>query len=163
MGCVPRRAEKGGQARGRGDFPTAKPICVTEPAPLLTVAAILTLGILAAGCGKDASARLPVYGYVTCANGESFSGSITFVPDKGRPGPAATTGVRGGYYRFDGTNGPTAGPHKVMIRKIVPPGEALKSLGQKDSPHAGSGKTAWTLSADVKLDGPYRFDFKLDP
>ena len=60
--------------------------------------------------------------HVTCAKGEGFSGSITFVPDKGRPGPAATTGVRGGYYRFDGTNGPTAGPHKVMIRKIVPPG-----------------------------------------
>jgi hypothetical protein len=130
---------------------------------------ILALAIIGAGCGKSPAARLPVYGAVSYANGETFNGSITFVPANGRPGPAATTGVSNGYYRFDSTNGPTAGPHRVMIRQIIPRGAALKSLGQRKPPaapgsaDAGSGKTAWTLSADVPLDGPYQFDFKLDP
>jgi hypothetical protein len=129
---------------------------------------ILALGLLAAGCGKNASARLPVYGAVTYADGETFNGSITFVPANGRPGPAAATGVSSGYYRFDSTNGPTTGPHRVMIHKIVPREVGLKSLRQKRPPAAagstgaGSGKTTWTLSADVPADGPYQFDFKLD-
>ncbi len=129
---------------------------------------MLALAVVAAGCGNDPAARLPVYGNVSCADGQSFNGSISFLPAAGRPGPAATTGIRNGYYCFDETNGPTAGPHRVVLRKIIPRETGLKSLRHKRSPaapsdaDAGSEKTTWTLSADVLLEGPYRHNFNLD-
>ncbi len=133
---------------------------------------ILALAVVAAGCGKDPAARLPVYGDVSCADGQTFNGSISFLPAAGSRGPAATTGIGNGYYCFDSADGPMAGPHRVLIRKILPPGWALKSLhkNNKNNPAAapaaaaaGSGKTTWTFSADVRLDGPYRHNFKLEP
>jgi hypothetical protein len=132
---------------------------------------ILALAAVAAGCGRDPAARLPVYGDVSCADGQTFNGSISFVPVAGSRGPAATTGIGNGYYCFDSADGPMAGPHRVLIRKILPAGWALKSLhkNNKNNPaaapaasDAGGGKTTWTFSADVRLDGPYRHNFKLD-
>ena len=139
---------------------------VSLAAPALL--AVVALTILAAGCGKAGPSRLSVYGYVAYAGGQPFNGSITFLPAAGVLGPAAGTGVSNGYYRFDSTNGPTAGPHSVILRKIVPREGALSSLRQKNRPpivgaNAPGDKIEWKKSAEVRNDGPYQFDFKLEP
>jgi len=134
-----------------------------------TAWAILAVGTLAVGCGKAGLARLPVCGTVSGANGEKLSGSISFLPTKGTLGPAATTGLVAGAYRFDREDGPTAGPHNVIVNKHVAKDAVLKSLDHETSPAsreagmAGDGKTVWTLSADVPADPPYECDFQLEP
>jgi hypothetical protein len=115
------------------------------------------LALLAAGCrSKSSTNRLPVHGTVTINNREAFNGSITFLPLGGRPGPAATTGVSNGVYRFDRNNGPTAGQTKVIIYRIVPRTAMLDALIHK------SGKRPnfeWYQAADVPDDGQYTHDF----
>ncbi len=129
---------------------------------------ILGVAALGGGCGKGGVARLPLWGTVSGAHGEAPSGSITFLPDKGRPGPSATTRLIAGQYRFDWKDGPTAGPHRVIVSEPVAKEAALKALAQDSSPAPseaadGGRKTEWTLSADVPAAAPYRCDLKLAP
>ena len=63
--------------------------------------------------------RLPVHGTVTFSNGEKPCCTITFLPEKGQPGPAANTKLVGGRYQFDRSNGPAAGPQTVTVNRIV--------------------------------------------
>ena len=64
-----------------------------------------------AGCGQGKGVeRLPVHGTVTLSSGEKLSGSITFLPAKGQLGPAATTKLAEGSYKFDRSNGPRRAP-----------------------------------------------------
>jgi hypothetical protein len=131
----------------------------------------LTLVLAAAliGCSRSSGVeRLPVYGTVSDPSGEKISGSISFVPDQGRPGPGASASLIQGEYRFDTTNGPTAGPHRVIVTRTTmkdPPG---KQAGSPKGPPAGkqnanarSPNAPWTLSADVPAKGPYKIDLKL--
>ncbi len=111
--------------------------------------------------------RLPVSGSVSVPGGAVLSGSITFLPVEGQPGPAATTGLVQGRYRFDRSNGPTAGPKRVIVKRIIPKATALENRNAK--PPKGSAKppkdqkTQWTLSADLADDGIYKCDFTLAP
>ncbi len=136
---------------------------------IAAAAAFLALGALTVGCGKGGPTRLPVWGSVSRPDGDKVNGSITFLPSEGRAGPAATTSLIEGQYGFDRENGPTAGPHRVIVSMGAAKGLVLKSLARKASPTArkaaaaGGGKTTWTLSTDVPADAPYRCDFKLDP
>ena len=106
----------------------------------------LVLGALLAGCGKGGPARLPIEGSVVRADGEKIHGSITFVPAEGREGPAATTGVLDGAYRFDRENGPTAGPHRVMVHKMIAKGAAFSALKEDTSMEGVAGCALWLLS-----------------
>ena len=75
------------------------------------------------GCGKSNPAeRLPLYGSISATSGENINGSITFLPDGGRTGPAATTSIVGGKYQFDRDNGPTAGANRVVVNRALPKG-----------------------------------------
>src|SRR5437016_13607117 len=86
--------------------------------PLLIWGAALT------GCGGSSSVeRLPVHGTVALAGGETISGSISFVPAKGASGPAATVSLIDGEYQFDRSNGPGAGPHQVIVQRVIPKSE----------------------------------------
>jgi hypothetical protein len=131
--------------------------------------ALFALGASIVGCGPSGPTRLPVEGSVSRANGEKINGAITFLPSEGRAGPAATANLVEGEYRFTREDGPTAGPHRVIVRKIVSKAALLESRDRKTSPAdqgtgaAGGGKTVWTLSTDVPTGAPYRCDFKLDP
>jgi len=104
--------------------------------------------------------RLPVHGTVTLVSGEKLSGAITFLPAEGRTGPAATAKLTKGSYKFDRSNGPTAGPQTVIIKKIVPRSSTLKSLADKQP--IPITKAVWTQSADVSDDGHYLHDFTLE-
>jgi len=75
------------------------------------------VGILAlTGCGsKSGPERIAVYGTVT-TNGETIEhGSISFLPAEGHNGPAANGSISNGKYKFTTNNGPTAGPHRVLV------------------------------------------------
>ncbi len=69
------------------------------------------------GCGSQAGLqRIAVYGTVS-RNGKSVQqGSISFLPAEGHTGPAANGAISGGEYSFSTENGPTAGPHRVVVR-----------------------------------------------
>jgi hypothetical protein len=132
---------------------------------LLGVATALM--VLPLGCGRSGEfERLPVGGTVSQAGGEKINGSITFLPADGKPGPAAIGSLLDGEYQFNRQNGPAAGPHRVIVTKVLPKMSMLQSRG-KPAPagQAAAGKppkTQWTQSANVKAEGPYRYDFNLD-
>ena len=109
-----------------------------------------------------------MYGTVTDPGGEKISGSISFVPHQGRPGPGAIASLIEGEYRFDKTNGPTVGLHRVIVTRTASKEPTAKQAGSPKGPPAGKKGVAvpspgmpWTLSADVPAKGPYRLDFKL--
>ena len=139
------------------------------------------LATLLFGCGRKGLDRLPVHGTVTFANGEKPDCSIMFKPAKGQPGPSATTKVVNGNYQFDRSNGPTAGPHTVIVTRIVhrsfQPLADKKAAAEKkaaadkkatankktvaDNKAGPDEKTEWTESADIGDDGRYLQDFTL--
>ena len=126
-------------------------------------AVLILLGLLSLHCGcgpGDRVDRLPVHGTVTMASGERLNGSIAFVPAQGQSGPSATTKLDEGKYEFDRTNGPTTGPHTVIIRRVVSRADSLKAIAAKQQTRENG--APWTLSADVADDGQYLQDFTLD-
>ena len=112
--------------------------------------------------------RVAVRGTVTMAGGERPTGSITFVPADGHSGPAATTTLSDGGYRFDRSNGPTTGPHVVIVRRAIPKRKLLATRNESKPPRANpaaaeSGKTEWTFHSDVTDEGATPSDFTLSP
>jgi hypothetical protein len=129
---------------------------------------LLGIGATLVGCGKgDGAARLPVFGAVSLESGEKLSGSITFVPTEGHRGPAATTTLVDGNYRFDRSNGPTAGPHRVIVRRGISKSKILAGLADK-KPKGGKPELAtepkmeWTVFVDV-AENRIQCDFALEP
>jgi hypothetical protein len=122
--------------------------------------------VLPLGCGRSGGfERLPVGGTVSRAGGEKFNGLITFLPADGKPGPAASVSLLNGEYQFDRHNGPAAGPHRVIVNKVLPNKKSMLESRDKPSaswPAGGNLKNQWTQSATVTAEGPYRFDFNLD-
>jgi hypothetical protein len=122
------------------------------------------LATLQGGCQRSSVDRLPIHGTVQTASGQKFDASISFQPMDGKR-PVANGSVKNGEYWFDRNNGPTAGPTRVFVRRIVHRGEEMawldKSKG-KISPKPGpSANFEWTQAADVKDDGKYIHDFTL--
>jgi len=134
------------------------------------VACLIVVGMtsISVGCGAQGKvSRLPVSGTVSFASGELLNGSITFVPSEGRSGPAATTAIVDGKYRFDVTNGPTAGEHRVIVKRLVAKRTILESRGsgqKTDAKAAASAptKNEWTLSCNLKAPDSGPRDFTLD-
>ena len=104
--------------------------------------------------------RLPVHGTVKLASGEKFSGRIAFLPEKGQLGPAANTNLVEGRYTFDRINGPTAGPHRVIVTRTTSGSRIPERLADKQP--MPTAKTEWTESRDVSNDGRYLHDFTLE-
>jgi hypothetical protein len=136
---------------------------VTTPWLALVLAAALI------GCSRPSGVeRLPVYGSVSEPSGEKISGSISFVPDRGKPGPGAVASLIQGEYRFDKTNGPTAGLHRVIVTRTATKDPTGKQAGSPKGQPAGkkdadtrSPTAPWIVSADVPAKGPYKIDLKL--
>jgi hypothetical protein len=127
-----------------------------------TTVALLCAGLalFAAGCRRSGPDRVPLHGTVKTVSGDRFDASITFLPSDGKKRPAATASVRNGEYRFDRTNGPTAGPTKIIVRRFARRDEALRAIAKrKPVPQA---RSEWTLAADVADDGRYVRDFTLE-
>src|SRR6266496_4366473 len=112
---------------------------------------LLSLTVILAGCGNRSSAgRIPLAGTVRLASGERLDGSITFVPAEGRTGPAATTAIVDGKYRFEATNGPTPGEHRGIVKRIVAKRTMLETRGgnqktDSKSVTAHAARVEWTF------------------
>ncbi|MGD0899208.1 MAG: hypothetical protein ABR915_15330 [Thermoguttaceae bacterium] len=129
---------------------------------------LLGSALLLGGCGKgNRIERLPVSGSVSAPDGDLVSGSITFLPAEGRPGPAATANLVDGRYRFDRSNGPTAGPHRVIVNRIISKREGLENRNAKQPTESAKPpadpKMQWTLSADLTDDGIHKCNLTLSP
>jgi hypothetical protein len=70
------------------------------------------LGI--AGCTVE-SDRREISGTVSIDGTAVARGSISFFPDRGQSGPAASTSISNGKYRFTTDNGPVSGSHRVIV------------------------------------------------
>jgi len=130
---------------------------------------LVLLLIVFVGCGRPSGVpRLPVYGTITHPNGEKIDGSVSFVPDQGKPGPSAVASLVKGEYRFDAANGPIAGPYRVTVTRTGAKAAFLERAGspkgQPKGPKGAAGSrqpTEWKFSVDIPAKGPYQFDFKL--
>jgi hypothetical protein len=87
-----------------------------------------------------------------------LNASISFLPSDGKKRPAATASVKDGVYRFDRTNGPTAGPTRVIVTRLNRRDLAFPSHGGKPAPPVQS---EWKIAVDVADDGQYLQDFNL--
>ena len=118
---------------------------------------LLALLVLQGGCGNPAELnRLPVFGTITGFPGTT--GSISFIPAPGNKGPGAVASIQNGKYQFDATNGPTPGPHEVLISltlgKHLPAGSSAAYNPKSTAP--------LRLKANVPAQSPFRLDFKFD-
>ena len=124
----------------------------------------LLLALLSAGCQRGGIDRLPIHGTVQTAKGEKFDASISFLPLEGKR-PVANGSVKNGEFRFGRIDGPTAGPTKVVVRRIIHRDQTAASRTKpaawpatKDGPPA---KSEWTMSTTILDDGKYIQDFTL--
>jgi hypothetical protein len=109
--------------------------------------------------------RLPVFGTVSLPNAEGINGSITFVPTEGNHGPAALAKLTDGKYQFDRTNGPTVGPHQVIVKRTFPRSRVPTPNGSDQKGEAVSAgiKTEWKLNANLKEQASNQYNFTLEP
>lgn len=136
------------------------------------------------GCGTQ-SERRPIAGTVSIDRKPIQRGSISFFPDRGHSGPAASTAITAGTYRFTETNGPVAGSHRVVIGVETNPqgvkdeaaGLPASSAMAKGAPgkaaapaaaNGGSGEldllsqTQWTATVDIPSASSPKADDAID-
>jgi len=124
----------------------------------IVITIFLGLAPLSAGCGKRTGVeRFPVYGTVKFANGDKFSGTISFQPERG---PAANTGVTNGTYKFDRNNGPVAGKQTVKFKPLISRSRIPEPPPKNNTLPAT--KTEWSQSTEVSNDGQNLHDFTLE-
>ena len=80
---------------------------------------IAGLATVVVGCGAADQPRQAIQGRVTVDQQPVESGSISFLPSGETVGPAATTMIVNGEYRFNRSNGPFAGDYRVMVGVAV--------------------------------------------
>jgi hypothetical protein len=126
-----------------------------------SAAAVLVAISLFAGCRHHSGLdRLPVHGEVTAAGGEKINGMISFQPAAGRKGPAANASIKDGKYHFDRSNGPIAGPTKVIVKRILSRQEQMAMMTSKKPKPPRKGD--WSRGVDIADDGQYVCDFTIE-
>ena len=141
---------------------------VVKNALILLLGAVILFA--SAGCQRAGDgARIAVFGTVTSESGDPIDGTISFLPETGTVGPAATASLIDGAFAFDATNGPVAGNYRVLIVKQVADRKFKgASIQEKGSRHpaaaAGNKRPAtdeeWTFAAEVSLDN-VEFEFQV--
>lgn len=81
--------------------------------------------LICSGCSKPSGPRrVNASGAVRLAGQPLPPGSISFQPDQGHTGPAANGAIADGRYRLTTEDGPTPGPHRIVITLAPPKGVA---------------------------------------
>jgi hypothetical protein len=133
---------------------------------------LLCAGLLFANAGCQPvgdTARIAVFGTVKSESGDPIDGTISFLPEAGTHGPAATASLIDGAFAFDTTNGPVAGNYRVLIVKQVADqkfkGASIPEKGARP-PAAAAGDDCsatdeeWSFAAEVSLDN-VEFEFQV--
>lgn|GEM_PF-4232446 len=145
----------------------------TEPrvwrCALTSLAGLSVLMISSCQPAGDGLSRIAVVGSVTSSSGEPISGTISFLPEAGTKGPAATASVVEGDFKFDKSNGPVAGNYRVLVvgqlrdlkykgtlASISSAPNAEATTGDSQSPPAAE----WSFDAEVSPDD-FDFDFEV--
>src|SRR5260370_1313054 len=135
------------------------------------VTALLGAGLLfgSAGCQRAGDGgRIAALGTVTSESGDAINGMISFLPDAGTNGPAATASLIDGAFAFDTTNGPVAGNYRVLVVRQAADwkykGASIPEKGPRPAAAAGDGRSAtdeeWSFTAEVSLDN-VEFEFQV--
>tara|TARA_R110002111_G_scaffold1157_1_gene8151 strand:- start:5647 stop:6090 length:444 start_codon:yes stop_codon:yes gene_type:complete len=117
------------------------------------------------GCGSaatDEREHIPIHGQVTLNNTPVGDGVISFIPAKDNSnGSPASTNILAGKYRFNGTEGPSAGRYRVRINPPLPTKEPPPSKDLTESVNPISGgpwEFELTVTEDLTAKGA---DFEL--
>ncbi|MGE5190928.1 MAG: hypothetical protein ACM3U2_00385 [Deltaproteobacteria bacterium] len=116
---------------------------------LLACAGLL---VAAGGCQPAGEpARIAVFGTVTSESGDPVSGMISFLPEAGTEGPAATASLVDGVFQFDTNNGPVAGRYRVLV-VMQSSDQKFKGAAESEAqgtPPAGPPDAEWSFSEEV--------------
>lgn len=127
---------------------------------LSLAAGICFVSLVGSGCGHDSGPqRFPVHGRVSRAGAELSEGSISFLPADGNEGPAASTGIVDGEYRFTTQDGPVAGPHRVVVRL---PMQKNRMVFPEAKQGSSQGRMSWDFERTVEQEGPNEMDFEVE-
>jgi hypothetical protein len=125
--------------------------------------------LIMGGCGRsDGPERIAAFGTVT-VSGELVDGMISFLPEAGTQGPAATTSLVGGAFAFDSRNGPVEGKYRVLVVKQSANRNHKGSLRVETTPNSQPAQPAkvraaadeeWSFTAEVSP-ADMQFDFEI--
>jgi len=116
---------------------------------VLICAIILTIAV---GCGRQTGPkRISIQGKVEVMENPLMDGTITFLPTDGHQGPASNGVIENGEYQIPTAEGPTVGPHMVIISFI--PGKSEMSRGKPL-------RTRWEVKTEIDDKGSNQ-DFSL--
>lgn len=96
---------------------------VAERFVVVAVFLVLAAGAVS-GCGT-AGNRVSVGGKVTVDGHPVESGTISFMPVTGTPGPSAGGPIRAGVYAISANAGPSPGKHRVEIKAMRKTGKSV--------------------------------------
>ena len=114
------------------------------------------------GCGETGPRRVPIYGMVQQAGSPVPGGILSLLPAEGHHGPAVTAAIENGRYELDETNGPVAGPHKLVV--VLEAGDKMGFLREKSTPSRPSPGSAgrFEFHVEVPEEGPFEHNVTLD-
>ncbi len=114
----------------------------------LAICVLVAQCLVGLGCSGDKGPlRVRVIGVVERKAEPLVNGTITFLPAKGHKGPAANGVIQNGKFDIPAAEGPTVGPHQVLISVL--PGKMSAEFKAGMSAPKPSMRTRWELEADV--------------
>ncbi len=117
---------------------------------------LMSAALICAGCSKPSGPRrVNASGTVRLAGHPLPPGSISFQPEQGHSGPVANGEIVDGRYRLTTDDGPTPGPHRVVIT-LAPP-KAVPSPNDPPRPKI----TRWEFTMTVPDEG-FTKDFDVE-
>jgi hypothetical protein len=134
---------------------------------LLSLSAVVCYLFLTAGCGGD-SRRQAIEGTVTLDGQPLETGQISFRPQPGSPGPTAGAPIAQGRFSIKPKGGTFAGGFRVEITASRPTGRKVPDrftgspVDEISQYLPAKYNTQSELTAQVKAEGPNRFEFTLD-
>lgn len=124
-------------------------------------AACFVLLLFVAGCSDSPWTHVAIDGTVTVDGTPIPAGTISFLPAQGHKGPAATALIQQGKFHLEGEDGPTSGPHTVVVYIDVDDKHAVMSSHNLKTPGAPSpSKTRWEQPLEIPAEG--HFELPLD-
>ena len=109
---------------------------------------LLVLALVGCGCsGQSGPRRIAVEGAVDHKAQPLVNGTITIVPDGKQPGPAANGMIEKGEFHIPASEGPSEGPHTVIIN-LTP-----RKIGSHNttglSPQMPAPRMHWEFKVDI--------------